>query len=269
MMRTPLLPIRPFAFALAKVATTGLCLVLAACHTTRFESPPTGTIVNCDPRLVGTWRSGEWVMTGASAPNNRVDTNYNVISPQCRITKADGKSPVRELEGMVPRFVVGKDASFAIAEFNFKPGSDPDDDVVGEDPSESAENRAVLKRWPRRSYMVLKYVVDGDRVSVYQPDHMRIARLIRQQRIRGLVHEEWNGEEPRADATPQDGEDGPQLSNMVLGSSAQIEQLLREDPRLFFSEPSGVMLRHRGKVPAKVLARYASDMDDADEEDFP
>ena len=75
----------------------GLALaLLSGCSTTTFESPPGGTPVACDPRLVGQWLSGEWTEHDAREPKRgHEDTErISIVAKECGLIRRDtGKCP--------------------------------------------------------------------------------------------------------------------------------------------------------------------------------
>jgi hypothetical protein len=212
------------------------CLLMAGCSRTVFESIPTGASSECDRRLVGTWRTGEWGLDGAEEAVDEEDAHYVVVTPACEILDWYTRrtpSDLRDLPTL--RFVADKGNAYA-----YFPDSLGDDE-------DSDEHAPAASGTPwARGYVLFRYVVDEDRIAVYPVDDRRVAGLIRRKLIPG-------GRSVLASGDGSDrasGED-PEFQNFVPGSSAKISGLLKAHPDIFRSRPMGILHRYRGTPPAR------------------
>jgi hypothetical protein len=215
-----------------------LCLIalfLSGCHSTYFESPPAGNTVACDKRLVGTWRSGEWVMKGADEDTTEEDANYTIITPECRILDWHSHEPPDDLDGMTFSLIPGPKESYAFTR--------ADSNSRGEESAEADRHSAP---WAN-GYMIFRYVVNGDRLAVYQANHSRIAALIKKRKIDGRMREfrRDGAQAPGADEkrSRRKEDDDMIIQNFVSGSSEEISAVLRLHPDIFHSRPMGILHR--------------------------
>lgn len=221
-----------------------ICLVsmaLAGCSQTFFESLPVGEATSCDPRLVGTWRTGEWALEGADDKVADDQAKYALITPKCQLLDWYTRQPPEELgeeTGLVPlRFIAGKNGGYAYSR----------NDLV--DPEESEYPWAT-------GYLLFRYVVSPDRIAVYQVDSPFVARLITTNEIasgRSAVRNRQEGDD-------QDVE--PEYSNLVSGTQAELTALLKKYPKIFYSRPMGILHRYKGVPPPEPDADQEEVIDD-------
>ena len=213
-----------------------ICLLAAGCNRTLFESTPTGTSSGCDPRLVGTWRTGEWTLDGAKDAIAEEDAHYVVVTPACDILDWYTRrtpSDLRDLPKL--RFVADKGNAYAYFPDSLDDDEDTDEDV----PAASGTPWA-------RGYVLFRYVVGENRIAVYPVDDRRVAGLIKQNLIPGgrSVFASDDGSDRASDEEPQ-------VHNFVPGSSSRISGLLKAHPDMFQSRPMGILHRYRGTPPAR------------------
>ncbi|KWS02425.1 hypothetical protein AZ78_5092 [Lysobacter capsici AZ78] len=239
-----------------KLFAAGLALaLLSGCSTTTFESPPSGTQVACDPRLVGQWLSGEWVEHGALEPRRgHEDTERMSILPKdCGlILRKTGECPedlvgyrFSYLPDAAGGYIVATRATLATqpASCQGMPDNDSTDD-----------NTARQGR-----YTILRYVVAPDRIAIHGVDTLRVARLIAAGTLPGSIENtEFGIEDGKiASAAQLDAllrekkanDEEPQIAASVKGSSRQVDALLASRKDLFFATP-GAILRRDGKAPS-------------------
>jgi hypothetical protein len=238
-----------------KLFAAGLALaLLSGCSTTTFESPPSGTQVACDPRLVGQWLSGEWTERDAREPRRgHEDTERISILPKdCGLIRRDTGQCPSDLIGY--RFSYLPDAAGGyIVATQATPATQPAScRRMQEDDSED-------DREPRQDgYMILRYAVAPDRIAIHSIDTVRVARLIAEGTLPGSVENTEFGVEDRKIASVKQldallretkaNDDEPQIGAAVKGNSRQIDALLASHKDLFFATP-GVILRRDGKTP--------------------
>jgi len=211
------------------------CLLMAGCGRTVFESIPAGASSGCDPRLVGTWRTGDWELDGAEDTVEEADAHYVVVTPACEILDWYTRrtpSDLRDLPKL--RFVTEQGNAYA-----YFPGSLGEDEDTG-----GHASAASAKPWAR-GYVLFRYVVGKDRIAVYPVDDRRVAGLIKRNRIAG-------GRSVLASGDGSDRASGeePEFRNFVPGSSQRISGLLKAHPDIFRSRPMGILHRYRGTPPA-------------------
>lgn len=244
-----------------KLFAAGLALaLLSGCGTTTFESPPSGTQVACDPRLVGQWLGGEWTQQSAREPKRGdEDTDRISILPKdCGLIYRDTGECPSDLIGYRFSFLPDATGGYIVATdatLENQPATcqrmqkeDSDDD------SESHGGR----------YMLLRYVVTPDRIAIHGVDTLRMARLIAAGTVPGTVKNTDSQAEHRditsvkqLDAVLREikaNDDEPQIDASVKGSSTQIDALLASRKDLFFAKP-GVVLRRDGKAPGKAATK--------------
>ncbi|MBT2746487.1 MULTISPECIES: hypothetical protein [unclassified Lysobacter] len=243
-MRLPMLSSR-----VRKLFAAGLTLaLLSGCSVTSFESPPSGTQVACDPRLVGQWRSRQLDDTD----------RISILPKDCGlIDRNTGECPsdligyrFTYLPDATGGYIVATDATLATqpATCQGMHREDSDDD------SDSHRGR----------YMLLRYVVTPDRIAIHSVDTLRMARLIAAGTVPGTVKNTDNhAEHPditsvkQLDAALRETKakyDEPQIDASVKGSSPQIDALLASRKDLFFAKP-GIVLRRDGKAATKPSPR--------------
>jgi hypothetical protein len=232
-----------------KLFAAGLMLaLLSGCSVTTFESPPSGTQVACDPRLVGQWHSRQLDDTD----------RISILPKDCGlIDRNTGQCPsdligyrFTYLPDATGGYIVATDATLATqpATCQRMQREDSDDD------SESHRGR----------YMLLRYVVTPDRIAIHSVDTLRMARLIAAGTVPGTVKNTDNhAEHPditsvkQLDAALRETKakyDEPQIDASVKGSSTQIDALLASRKDLFFAKP-GIVLRRDGKAPGKAATK--------------
>lgn len=207
-----------------------IAFLLAGCNATVFESPPAGTTVNCDSRLVGTWRSEGLLSSGAEKRVSDDDADYILMTRECRLLDWYTRRPfseVREqpsLEAL--KFLPGKDGGVAYARTEI---SSPDD---------SPEPWAT-------GNVIFRYVVSQERITVYTVDNERVARLIESKRIASGRSMITNGE-----YRDEKGFE-PEYNNFVPGTKEQIAVLLKSYPDIFDARPAEILHRYRGVPPPR------------------
>lgn len=232
----------------------GLMLAaLSGCSLTMFESPPSGTQVACDPRLVGHWLSGEFMEQGAREPRRwHEDAERIAILPQdCGwVLRKTGECP-EDLIGY--RFSYLPDAAGGyIVATHATPATQPAS-CQGMQEDDAHDDGEVQQN----GYMILRYTVAPDRIAIHNVDTLRVARLIAEGTLPGRIENtEFGVEDGRIASAEQldallretkANDDEPQIAAWVEGSSQQVGALLASRKDLFFATP-GVILRRDGKA---------------------
>lgn len=220
-----------------------------------FESPPSGALAACDPRLVGEWYTGEWVREGALEPErNDADTTWLSIAPEtCALAdRRDGERP-SDIAGYSLRYLPGAGGGYLVAtngKLGAQPGWTEEDDKAVERAVESERERGL----PATTHMIFRYTVDADRIAVYQIDPLRLARLILTGKASGRVYQD-DGEAiasarqlDAALAKARADDDEARIHSYARGPQARVDALLAAHKNLFFARPMGIL--RRAKPPA-------------------
>ncbi len=216
-----------------------LAAALAGCSPTLFESVPAGTASACDPRLVGTWRTGEWTLDEAEDRVDEEDATYLVVTPGCEVLDWYSRKVPSDLAGYDrPTFIAAAGRHYAAV--RYRQDDEDKGGGIGVDDDKDAG------RPEDAGFLLFRYVVSGDRIAVHQIDSRRVARLIARKQISGRTRILDDG-----DGDDVSGDDEPQLVNVVSGSDKEIAALLRARPDLFLSGAMGILHRYRGTPPPR------------------
>lgn len=241
----------------------GLALaLLGGCS--RFESPPSGARVACDPRLVGEWFTGEWAQQGAQEPNAKdEDLDYfRIQAKTCALIGRKTGARPSDILGYSVTYLPNAQGGYLIAT-NGKHGAPAGwserDDQASAQMAESQRDAGM----PPSVHMIYRYTVSADRIAIHQIDPLRMARLILGKSTRGSI----DGEDGKITTAKQlDGllakakADGDELAfnTYVPGTSAQVDALLAAHQDLFFAKPMGILRRVKPAGPAAVPAAKAA-----------
>lgn len=215
-----------------RLIVIALCLSGAACSLTVFESAPIGAESQCDARLIGTWRTGEWTVNDAEEDPDISDADYFVVDQDCDARNWRTQEPPEELKQFGDAsFVTSEGNNYAILPF---PSSDGDEDEESDRP------------W-LKGVAIFRYELSGDRLAIYGVDSKYVAAMIHSKAIAGrsiVIDEDESVEQ-------EDDEDVRELRNLIAGSRDQVANMLRKHPKLFYRTPMGVLRRHQGPLPPR------------------
>jgi hypothetical protein len=237
-----------------KLFAAGLALaLLSGCSTTTFESPPSGTQVACDPRLVGQWLSGEWAQQGAQEPRRgHEDTEQISILPKdCGLIRRKTGACPSDLIGYRFSYLPDATGGYMVAT-RATPGTEPA--TCRRMPDDESKDDSGA---PQGRYAILRYTVTPDRIAIHSVDTLRVARLIATGTLPGSIENTEFGVEDGKIASVKQldallrkakaNDDEPQIAASVKGSSQRVDALLASRKDLFFATP-GVILRRDGKA---------------------
>lgn len=235
-----------------------LALLLPGCAS--FESPPSGALAACDPRLVGEWYTGEWVREGALEPKrNDADTTWLSIAPEtCALADRRGGERPSDIAGYSLRYLPGAGGGYLVVtngKLGAQPGWTGEDDEAAERSVETQRERGL----PATTHMIFRYTVDADRIAVYQMDPLRLARLILAGKASGRVYQDDGeaiasaGQLDAALATIRAADDEARIHSYARGPQARVDALLAAHKNLFFARPMGIL--RRAKPPAAAAGR--------------
>jgi hypothetical protein len=189
----------------------GLCLLLAACHTTRFASGPRGEASDCDAAWVGHWQVAQ-----ARADGAMHDAGLLEVPAGCQPIRLQGaQEPAETLDDYRLGFV-------AIGGLHL---------VV-----------ATPVRGGAPGVMLFRYEVEPRRIVVHDVDHLRVARRILAGTLPGHSAIDNHVREGQAQANPDS------IDNLVTGDGGEVAALLQADPALFQTQP-WLVLQRTGDAP--------------------
>jgi hypothetical protein len=201
-------------------------LALCGCEQLRVESVPSGEVVACDPALTGWWR----VEAEAADGGDDDDTLHLHVSADCAqwITVETDRDGDGKREDMAEKMrfefrALGEDRYLAVSDRD--PGSDG-------------------KREVGEGYALLRYVVRGQRVDLFEGDPRREAHRIAEGLVNGRV---------RADSHANCGADGKcSVNTMISGDGDAISAWLRR------FDPIDVAFMELRRVDERVEAELAT-----------
>lgn len=184
-----------------RLLTGLLCaLLLAACHTTRFESRPQAGYASCDKAWVGSWQVTQTSAAGTIEHLGVVD-----IPAECR--------PIQLHE-------TGKETE-AFDDYSFDYGRVGDLQLLV----------GTQKADKTPGFLVFRYDADDDRIAVFEIDHVLVAQRILDGTLTG--HSAISNQVRPGQSRPHTDS----IENMVEGSSEAIAALLAREPELFSAQP--------------------------------
>lgn len=194
------------------IATAFCLLFLSGCTETRFESPPGDAIEACDPA----WK-GFWVDASEKDSNEDADDAAFLVDGECRfllLERPEKDGPLKQIH--IPmNFVHDRDKHYLVVADNQLGG------VVDVAPVHR------MKPAPAKAFFVARYELHRDRLSIFDVDSSRVARLVIDDAIDGTVD---SGDR--------------ELHVFVKGNRQQILEILRKHD-LFKTKPGAEAKRSK------------------------
>lgn len=218
------------------VLLAGVLLATGGCSTTLVESLPVGNMTQCDAAWPGRWHGVEHGVGKAAVEE------WIQINPDCtQFTFSDAEKT--QTEPHVLHLISTRAGDFV---WFSSPGDSPKA-CFGEGNTHCGTE-------------LMRYVRNGNRITIYKPDHLRVHDALESHAISGYTemsvdpqNSVENGTQTGKGAVPsgliearraaQDDKKSPTYHNLIAGGSEQITQILKEHPEFFEQEPYLILER--------------------------